>query len=80
MSKKMSAFVYGQKKTKRVANKHCKICGKPIYYGINGAQMLDTCLECYKPTYPCSPTPVRTDVDWNELDALEDRCLGDDID
>ena len=72
---KLSAITYGQK-----INKRCRICGKPITYGINGAQMIDECMECYRPKYHCAPTPVRTEVDWDELDALEDRCLGDDVD
>ena len=72
---KISATMYGQK-----ADKRCKTCGKPIMYGINGSQMFDECMDCYKPTYHCSPTPVRREVDWNELDALEDKCLGDVID
>lgn len=59
------------------ADKHCRICGKPIMYGINGAQMLDTCLDCYRPTYHCQPTRVQNNVNWDELDAMEDRCLGD---
>ena len=42
--------------------------------------MFDTCLECYQPSYPCRPTTKRNTVDWDELDALEDRCLGDDVD
>ncbi len=58
----------------------CKTCGAPIVYGINGAQMLEECLDCYRPSYFCRPTPVRSEVDWDELDALEDRCLGDDVD
>ena len=49
-------------------------------YGINGAQMLETCLDCYRPNYFCRPTPVRREVDWDELNAMEDRCLGDDWD
>jgi hypothetical protein len=78
MSKGIPAYVYGQKKYK--PDKHCKICGKPIFYGQNGAQMYDCCFECYRPTYHCSPTPVRREADWDELDALEGRCLGDDVD
>lgn len=66
---KISATAFGQKVDKR-----CKICGKPIAYGINGAQMFDTCLECYIPQYHCKPTPTR-DVDWDELDAMEDKCI-----
>lgn len=80
MSKRIPAYMYGQKKMIRKPDKHCKICGAPIYYGTNGAMMLDTCLECYKPNYPCSPTPARQSADWDELDAMEERCLGDDLD
>ena len=72
---RVSATMYGQK-----VNKRCKECGRPIAYGINGAQMLDLCLDCYRPRYHCQPTPVRTEMSWDELDTLEDRCLGDDVD
>ena len=80
MSKRIPAFMYGQKKMTKKIDKRCKICGRPITYGINGSQMFDTCMECYRPQYHCSPTPIRNNVDWDELDALEDRCLGDDVD
>lgn len=66
---KISAIMFGQH-----VDKHCKECGRPIMYGINGAQMLDLCLDCYNPKYHCPPTPVRKD-DWDELDAMEDRCI-----
>jgi len=83
---KISALMMGQNKEiakvliNRKADRKCKICGKPIYYGINGAQFFDTCMECYKPDYHCRPTKVRQNVDWDALDAAEDRCLGDDVD
>ncbi len=62
------------------AEKRCKVCGKPIEYGVNGAQMFDTCFECYKPYYPCSVSKVRQYLNWDEFDALEDRCLGNYLD
>ncbi len=82
---KISALMLGQHKEMRRAllrepDRKCRVCGKPITYGINGSQMFDTCLECYQPSYPCKPTTKRNSVDWDELDALEDRCLGDDVD
>ena len=80
MSKNKPAYVYGQESMKRKADKHCKVCGRPIYYGKNGAQMLDTCIDCYRPNYTYSSSPIRKNVDWDELDAMEDRCLGDDVD
>lgn len=70
---KISAIMYGQKK----ADKRCNSCGRPILYGINGSQMFDECMDCYKPTYHCSPTPARQEVDWDALDYAEGRCLGD---
>ena len=80
MSKRIPAFVYGQKKIGKKIDKRCKICGRPIAYGINGAQMFDTCMECYRPEYHYSPVPPKTETDWDALDALEDRCLGDVVD
>ena len=32
MSKNKPAYVFGQENLKRKADKHCKVCGKPIYY------------------------------------------------
>lgn len=72
----MSATMYGQRK----ADTHCKLCGKPIVYGINGAMISEFCTDCRPIHYHCEPTPVRNEVDWDELDAMEDRCLGDDWD
>jgi hypothetical protein len=72
----MSATMYGQK----INEKRCRICGRPIIYGMNGAQMFDTCFECYRPEYRCKPTPIKNKVSCDELDALEDKCLGDDLD
>ena len=65
----MSAMRYGQK-----ANKYCNQCGKSIVYGVNGAQISDYCTDCKPITYHRKPTPVRN-VDWDELDAMEDRCV-----
>ncbi len=60
---------------KMKADKTCKTCGAPIFYGINGAQMLNECLDCHKPSYNTTPTPVRLTGGWDELDALEEKCI-----
>jgi hypothetical protein len=48
-------------------------------YGINGAQLYDICFDC-RPISPCIAPSRKRNVDWDELDAMEDRCLGDDAD
>ena len=58
----------------------CKECGKEIVNGINGAQISEYCTDCKPIVYHCSPTPARYGIDWDELDAMEGKCLGDDWD
>ena len=57
--------------------KKCSKCGKQIIYGVNGCQLIDECFICHGgyPKYPAATK--RETVDWNELDALEDRCVRD---
>ena len=44
---------------------------------MNGCQLIDECFICHGgyPKYPAATK--RETVDWNELDALEDRCVRD---
>lgn len=57
----------------------CRVCGRPIMYGINGAQLYDVCFDC-RPISPHISPSRKRDIDWDALDAMEDRCLGDDVD
>lgn len=58
--------------------KTCVICGKEIVNGINGCQLMKECFDCHGgfPKYP-APRQMRETVSWDELDALEDRCVND---
>lgn len=57
--------------------KTCIRCGVKIINGINGCQLMKECFDCHGgfPKYP-APT-VKESVGWDELDALEDRCVRD---
>ena len=57
----------------------CKKCGCGIVYGWNGCMFLDVCFACNggHPRYP-EPRKAEPQHTAEELDALEDRCLGDD--
>lgn len=58
--------------------RHCPICGKIIENGITGCAIMPECFDCHGgfPTY-AKGTHRDVPVSWDELDALEDRCLGD---
>lgn len=58
--------------------KTCVICGKEIINGINGCQIMKECFDCHGgyPKYP-APRQMRETISWDELDALEDRCIND---
>ena len=57
--------------------KKCVKCGKEIVYGVNGCMLMDDCFDCGgRPKYYYSTATVRT-TNWNELDAMEDRCVRD---
>ena len=58
--------------------KRCIVCGKEIINGINGCVIMNECFDCHGgyPKYP-APTQVIETGSWDELDALEDRCVRD---
>lgn len=58
--------------------KKCVKCGNEIVNGVNGCMIMNECFDCHGgfPKYP-APRLVRETVTWNELDALEDRCVRD---
>lgn len=58
--------------------KTCVICGKEIINGINGCQIMKECFDCHG-GYPKYPPATKCDevTSWDELDALEDRCVND---
>lgn len=56
--------------------KICSKCGKEfdlMKYGYPGNPYRKVCWECEPPTYAKSTR--REIVSWDELDAMEDRCL-----
>ena len=73
-----------------IMDKFCVHCGKPITYGVNGCMLLTICFQCHKELtghyYPqyldiLKTTPKqRAVISWDDLDALEDSCLGDNVD
>lgn len=58
----------------------CKKCGKKfdlMKYGHPGGSIDKTiCWDCEPPYYGHCQSVSRRDVDWDALDAMEDRCLG----
>ena len=58
--------------------KKCIKCGKEIIYGVNGCMLMDDCIDCHGgyPKYPAPRTATKT-VSWDDLDALENRCVRD---
>ena len=40
------------KKIDRTPDKHCSICNKPIYNGVNGCSWYSTCFDCKPIHYP----------------------------
>ena len=71
-------------------NKFCCHCGKPITYGKNGCMVLPMCFDCHKeltghyyPQYIDIPKIMPeqwANISQEDLDLLEDRCLGDIVD
>lgn len=60
--------------------KRCITCGKEIINGINGCQMMNECFDCHGgyPDYSRNKSNFHwNNGSWNDLDAVEDRCLGD---
>ena len=57
--------------------KICPICGKEIINGINGCQLMNECFDCHGGYPKYAPATNRNVIDWNALDALEDRCIRD---
>ncbi len=57
--------------------KICVKCGKEIINGINGCEMMKECFDCHGGFPKYAPPTVKETVGWDELDALEDRCVRD---
>ena len=57
--------------------KICPVCGKEIINGINGCQLMNECFDCHGGYPKYAPATKRNVIDWNTLDALEDRCIRD---
>lgn len=58
-------------------DKVCPECGKPIYYGENGAMILPKCFDCGgRPSYPAKPKRAAAEYTEDEMNFLEGRCLG----
>ena len=58
----------------------CSKCGKEIIYGINGCQMMKECFDCHGgyPDYSHNKSNFHwNNGSWDDLDAAEDKCLGD---
>lgn len=60
--------------------KTCVKCGSEIVYGINGCMMMKECFNCHGgfPQYVPLNKVEYVGSSWDELDSLEDNCLGDD--
>ena len=58
--------------------RRCIKCGTEIINGINGCAALNECIACHGgyPKYAPAVTK-RESYSWDELDALEDRCIND---
>lgn len=54
--------------------KICRKCGAVIINGINGAALLENCLNCEPPKYPKPHSQPRTIYDAEEEDAAEARA------
>ena len=60
--------------------KKCVKCGREIVNGVNGCQMMDECFECHGgyPDYSRNKFIFHwSKANWDNLDALEDRCIRD---
>jgi len=44
--------------------KTCKHCGSEIINGVNGASCLDNCLSCNPDPYPCKPSKLQDNNDY----------------
>ena len=57
--------------------KRCIKCGSEIINGINGCEILNERFACHGGYPKYAPTSKRETYSWDELDALEDRCIND---
>ena len=57
--------------------KKCIRCGIEIINGINGCEILNECFTCHGGYPKYTPASKRETYSWDELDALEDRCIND---
>lgn len=60
--------------------KKCIKCGREIVNGVNGCQMLAECFKCRGgyPDYSRNKSNFHWGREnWEDLDALEDRCIRD---
>lgn len=60
----------------------CPKCGKEfdlLQYGYPGNPYRTICWSC-EPIYYGSPSKAVVQCSWDELDAMEDRCLRDIVD
>lgn len=57
--------------------KKCIKCGSEITNGINGCAALNECFACHGGYPKYAPASKRETYSWDELDALEDRCIND---
>jgi len=55
--------------------KRCIKCGSEIINGINGCEILNECFTCHGGYPKYAPTSKRETYSWDELDAIEDRCI-----
>lgn len=59
-----------------MADKICKKCKKDIIYGVNGCMLMDECFDCHGGLPKYAPARKANRYSWDELDALEDKCIG----
>ena len=59
--------------------KRCVKCGAEIVNGENGCMLIDECFTCHGGYPKYAPATGRNwnYGSWNDLDALEDRCVRD---
>ena len=57
--------------------KKCIRCGTEIINGINGCEILNECFTCHGGYPKYTPASKGETDSWDELDALEDRCIND---
>lgn len=59
--------------------KKCIKCGKEIKYGINGCQLMNECFKCHGGFPQYAKATRKENISYDELDAMEDRCLRDEV-